>query len=186
MALVVLLKGINVGGHRSFRPRALADALVRYGAINVGAAGTLIIRKRISRQRLRAEIQKYLPFPAEIVICKGQDILRLTSEKPFDGQPSGRTVVRFVSVLARRSSPMIRPPLTLPPTGRWYVRCLLYDHPFMLGVHRREMRAVSFLGQLEKVVGVPMTIRGWSTIEAIADVLKQGGPTVRTLPHVAG
>jgi uncharacterized protein (DUF1697 family) len=173
MALVALLKGINVGGHRAFRPSVLAKALARFGAINVGAAGTFIIRKHISRRQLRAEIQEHLPFTAEIVICDGRDITRLAAQRPFAGQPSGRAVVRFVSVVARRGRPTTRPPLTLPLTGRWCVRCLIYQHPFVVGVHRREMRAISYLGQLERVVGAPMTTRGWNTIQAIARILEQ-------------
>ena len=173
MALVALLKGINVGGHRTFRPSTLAKALARFGVINVGAAGTFIIRKRVSRRQLWAEIRKHLPFTAEIVICAGRDILSLASQNPFAGQPSGRAVVPFVSVVAQRSRPTTRPPLALPPTGRWCVRFLAYQHPFVLGVHRREMRAISYLGQLEKVLGVPMTTRSWNTIQAIARILQE-------------
>ncbi len=39
MALVVFLRGVNVGGHRTFRPSLLARALSRYDVVNVGAAG---------------------------------------------------------------------------------------------------------------------------------------------------
>ena len=41
MALVVLLKGINVGGHRTFRP-----------VVNIGAAGTFVIRQPVTRTQL--------------------------------------------------------------------------------------------------------------------------------------
>ena len=62
MALVVLLKGVNVGGHRTFRPSALAEQLKHLGAVNIGAAGTLVIRRPVSRARLRVEIARRLPF----------------------------------------------------------------------------------------------------------------------------
>ena len=39
MALVVFFLGINVGGHRAFRPSVLAKELGIYDAVNVGAAG---------------------------------------------------------------------------------------------------------------------------------------------------
>jgi hypothetical protein len=45
MALIVFFRGINVGGHRTFRPSVLAEELGIYNAVNVGAAGTLVIRK---------------------------------------------------------------------------------------------------------------------------------------------
>ena len=49
MALVVLLRGVNVGGHRTFWPAALAGQLKHLGAVNIGAAGTFVIRERVGR-----------------------------------------------------------------------------------------------------------------------------------------
>ena len=56
MALVVFLKGINVGGHRTFRPSVLAKQLTRFDVVNVGAAGTFVIRRPTNRSQVRAEI----------------------------------------------------------------------------------------------------------------------------------
>ena len=36
MALIVFFRGINVGGHRAFRPSVLAKELGIYDAVNVG------------------------------------------------------------------------------------------------------------------------------------------------------
>src|SRR6185436_14460123 len=71
VALVVLLRGVNVGGHRAFRPSALAEKLKRLDAVNIGAAGTLVIRRPVTRAHLRAELIRNLPFDAEIMICDG-------------------------------------------------------------------------------------------------------------------
>jgi hypothetical protein len=60
MALVVLLKGINVGGHRIFRPSILADELKRFDVVNVGAAGTFVVRRTVSRTKLREELIRRL------------------------------------------------------------------------------------------------------------------------------
>lgn len=68
MALIVLLKGINVGGHRTCRPSVLATQLKHLQAVNVGAAGTFVIRKPVSRARLRAELTRRLPFEATVII----------------------------------------------------------------------------------------------------------------------
>src|SRR4029453_12933403 len=40
VALVFLLRGVNVGGHRTFRPTALTRQLKHLDAVNIGAAGT--------------------------------------------------------------------------------------------------------------------------------------------------
>ena len=43
MALVVFLRGVNVGGHRTFRPTTLTKQLKHLDAVNIGAAGTFVI-----------------------------------------------------------------------------------------------------------------------------------------------
>src|SRR5258707_6507570 len=90
VALVVFLRGINVGGHRSFRPTKLAEALKHLGAVNIGAAGTLVLRRRMTQAQARAEVARRLPFVAEIVVCEGRDIANLISKDPFDGQSARR------------------------------------------------------------------------------------------------
>jgi uncharacterized protein (DUF1697 family) len=83
VALVVLLRGLNVGGHRSFRPRVLADQLQHLGAVNIGAAGT-----------------------------------------------------------------------------------------FVIGLYRRHMKVIGYLGALDRLFGVPLTTRNWNTLAAVAAVLE--------------
>jgi uncharacterized protein (DUF1697 family) len=179
MALVVLLKGVNVGGHRTFRPSVLAKDLRRFDVINIGAAGTFVVRKPVSRARLRAELVRRLPFRADVMICDGRDVVRLAAGDPFGGQPSGPKIVRFVSALAKRRRPPARVPFDLPSTGTWGVRVLTCQDRFVLGLYRREMKAISYLGQLEKLLGVPVTTRNWNTILAIARVLSDGKAVVR-------
>src|SRR5262245_748703 len=174
MALVVLLKGINVGGHRTFRPSLLAKQLKQFDVVNVGATGTFVVRKPISQAKLRAAILRRLPFDANVMICRGSDVLRLTSRDPFAGQPSGPDVIRFVSVLAKRRPSSSALPLELPSDGKWCLRAVTQQGRFVLGVHRREMRAIGCLGQIEKIFGVPATTRGWNTIQAVARILKNG------------
>lgn len=174
MALVVLLKGVNVGGHRIFRPSVLAKELKRFDVVNVGAAGTFVVRQTVSRVRLRAELMRRLPFAAEVMICNGSDIIRLASGDPFAGQPSGPNIIRFVSVLAKRRQPLSPVPLKLPSGGEWCLRILTYQDRFVFGLYRRQMKAIGYLSQLEKVFGVPVTTRNWNTILAIVRILRNG------------
>ena len=174
MALVVLLKGVNVGGHRTFRPSILAKELSPLGVVNVGAAGTFVVRKTVSPAKLRAEIWRHVPFRPDVMICSGRDILRLTSTDPFAGQPSGPHIVRFVSVLAKRRQASFPVPMNLPPEGDWCLRILAHEGRFVLGQYRRHMKAIGYLSQLEKVFGVSVTTRNWNTMLAIVRILKSG------------
>ena len=88
MALVVFLRGVNVGGHRTFRPSVLAQELSEYDVVNVGAAGTFFVRKPQSRAKFRAALLPKLPFEADVMLCDGRDLLRLEMANPFGTQPS--------------------------------------------------------------------------------------------------
>src|SRR5947207_2298890 len=115
MALVVFLRGVNVGGHRTFRPSILAKELSNHDVVNVGAAGTFVVRKPGSRAKFRAELLRKLPFEAEVVLCNARDLIRLESENPFRTEPARPDVVRFVSVLSKAGRVRTSIPITLPP-----------------------------------------------------------------------
>ena len=172
MALVVFLRGVNVGGHKTFRPSALAKELKRFDVVNVGAAGTFVVRKPVSHAKLRAEILRRLPFEAQLMICDARDILRLVSSDPFPNHTLDRTITCFFSVLAAGRVASCTVPLSFPDSGRWCLKVLSRDDRFVLGQYRREMKAIGYLGQLDKVFGVPATTRSWNTILAIARILK--------------
>ena len=53
MALVVLLRGVNVGGHRTLRPAVLAKELADLDVVNIGAAGTFVIRQPVTHATAR-------------------------------------------------------------------------------------------------------------------------------------
>jgi len=140
--------------------------------VNIGAAGTFVVRKRISRAKLRAEVTRRLPFEADVVMCSGNDILGLAARNPFAGQPSGPAILQFVSVLAKRSRASFKVLLHVPSDGEWCVRVLARQDRFVIGLCRRQMKAIGYLGQFEKLFGVPATTRSWSTILTIARALK--------------
>jgi uncharacterized protein (DUF1697 family) len=174
VALVVLLRGVNVGGHRTFRPSMLAEQLKHLDAVNIGAAGTFVIRQPVSRAQLRVEFASRLPFDAEILICRGREIVRLMSRDFFSNHLVPPDIVRFVSVLSRvpRSAPST--PISFPSTGKWLMRILARENRFVFGLYRRHMKVISYLGALDRVFGVPVTTRNWNTITAIAKVLDSG------------
>ena len=171
-ALVVLLRGVNVGGHRTFRPAMLAEQLAHLGAVNIGAAGTFVIRRPVSRSHLRAELTRRLPFDTEIMICQGREIAGLLSRNPFTRQPVRPDIVRFVSVLSKRPRSTPSVPISLPPTGKWLLRILAMEGRFVFGVYRRHMKAIGHLGKIDRLVGIPATTRNWNTILAIATALE--------------
>jgi uncharacterized protein (DUF1697 family) len=172
MALIVFFRGINVGGHRAFRPSVLAKELGMYDAVNVGAAGTLVIRKPGSRAKFLAELRRKLPFEATIACCDGSDLIRLAMDNPFGAEPPRADVVQFVSILSAAGRRSISLPITLPEGGDWLVRIIGSKNRLVYGVYRRHMKTIGCLGQIDRLFGAPATTRSWSTILSVIRILK--------------
>jgi uncharacterized protein (DUF1697 family) len=180
MALIVFLRGINVGGHRAFRPSVLARELRTYDAINVGAAGTLVIRRPGSRAKFLAELRRKLTFDATIAFCDGNDLIRLEKDSPFSTQPPRADVVRFVSILSEAGRRRVSLPVVLPEGGKWFVRIIGSKNRLVYGVYRRHMKTIGYLSQLDKLFGARATTRSWSTILSVLRILKSQEPVEKT------
>ena len=173
MRSVVFLRAVNVGGTNRCQPAVIAEQLAKFDVVNIGAVGTFVVRTDVSESVLRNAFAKQLPFKCEIIICPARDIINLTANDPFAQQPSGENITRFVNVLAKRvhSSPSL--PLCLPSDDNWLLKIIAIRNRFVLGLYRRDMKAISYLGKLEKLFGVPATNRNWNTIKKVANILRQ-------------
>jgi uncharacterized protein (DUF1697 family) len=172
MRWVVFLRGVNVGKANRCQPAVIASQLSGLGVINIGAVGTFVVREDVNESALRTAIAKKLPFKCEIMICPARDIIKLASKDLFAGQPSGPDITRFVSVAAQPIA--TRPPLpfNLPSENEWLLKVIAIREKFILGLYRRQMKAIGYLGKIEKVLGVPATTRNWNTIEKIVKLLR--------------
>jgi uncharacterized protein (DUF1697 family) len=113
-----------------------------------------------------------LPFKCEIMICPASDIIKLASKDPFVRQPSGPDITRFVNVLAKRLPAPPALPLSLPSDDDWLLRVIAIQGRFVIGLYRRQMKAISYLGKIEKLLGVSATTRNWNTIQKVAKTLR--------------
>jgi hypothetical protein len=91
-------------------------------------------------------------------------------ENPFGA--SLPDIVRFVSILSKADRGLPSIPFTLPPDGKWFVRVIASKDRFVFGEYRRHMKTIGYFGQIDKLFGVPATIRNWSTILAVVRILK--------------
>jgi len=172
MALIVFFRGINVGGHRAFRPSVLAKELGNYDTVNVGAAGTLVVRKPGPQAKFLAELRGKLPFEATIAVCNGSDLIRLEKDNPFGTKPPPADVVQFVSILSKAARRKVSLPVALPEGGEWLVRITGSKNRLVYGVYRRRMKTIGCLGQIDRIFGAPATTRSWNTIRSVVRILK--------------
>jgi uncharacterized protein (DUF1697 family) len=168
---VVFLRAVNVGGANRCQPAAIAKQLAKFGVINIGAVGTFVVREDVSESTVRAAIARKLPFKCEIMICPARDIMKLASKDPFSEQPSGPNITRFVNVLAKRLPSPPSLPLSLPSDDDWLLKIIAIENRFVLGLYHRQMKAISYLGKIEKLLGVPATTRNWNTIQKVVQIL---------------
>ena len=175
MRWVVFLRGVNVGKGNRCRPAVIARQLSKFGVINIGAVGTFVVREDVSEPVLRGAIAKKLPFQCEIMICSARDIISLASRNPFTEYASDPNVIRFVNVLAKRLPSPPSLPFCLPSDDDWLLKIIAIETRFVLGLYRRQMKAITYLGKIEKLLGVPATNRNWNTIEKVAKILELNG-----------
>jgi uncharacterized protein (DUF1697 family) len=171
MKRVVFLRAVNVGKANRCRPALIAKQLSKFGVVNIGAVGTFVVREDVSEPALRAAIAKKLPFKSEIMICPARDVIKLASKDPSVRQPSGPDIMRFVNVLAKRLPSPPALPLSLPSDDDWLIKIIAIQGRFVLGLYRRQMKTISYLGKIERLFGVPATNRNWNTIKKVAEIL---------------
>jgi len=177
MAWVVFLRAVNVGGTNRCQPAQIAKQLAKFGAVNIGAVGTFVVRENVSESTLRnafaVQLAKTFGVKCEIMICPARDIVKLASKDPFARVPSGTDITRFVSVLHKRPRDLPALPLSLPSDGDWLLKIIATQDRFVLGVYRRHMKAIGYLGKIEKLLGVAATTRNWNTILKVAQILSE-------------
>jgi uncharacterized protein (DUF1697 family) len=170
---VVFLRGANVGGKNVFRPAQLAASLSHLDVVNVGAAGTFVIRGKTSVAAIRRELVQRLPFECHIGIRPADEILELVRADPFAGVRFSREMRGWVAVLGGKPKSQPTLPMTFPKGKEWSVRLERVSGAFAIGLwHLRRKGFVFPSNSVEAVLGVPATTRWWETFGRIAAVLE--------------
>ena len=171
MPHIVLLRGVNVGGHRVFRPAQLPAQLPELGLVNIGAAGTFVVRERVSPERIRAALAKALPFATAIVIVDASEFRSLAAADPLAEYAGQKDITRFVTVLSEEPDAEPILPVEFKDGRRWLIRVVGRTGPFALGVYRRDPKTIGLLSRVDRLFDVPLTTRNWNTIGAVVKAL---------------
>jgi uncharacterized protein (DUF1697 family) len=166
-AWVVFLRGVNVGGNKTFRPAALAAEL---GYQNIGAAGTFVVPGG-SERAVRAAIVKRLAFAAEVMVCRAEEIVDLVRAAPARKLAAG--VKPYVSILGAPPLEATAVPVARPTEKAWQVKIERVVGRYAIGVWRRlgTGRMLYPNEVVEKTLGVSATTRGWDTLTAVYERL---------------
>ena len=172
-ASVVFLRGVNVGGARVFRPKVFSDGLDHLGCINVGAAGTFVIRERIAEAKLRTEFTRRLPFETHMMILKADTIIAIVDRNPFADGKHDKKLRRFGSVMSKAPVKIPSLPLPEPAGAKWLTKLTGVEDKLawgwwrtLDGIHFRDPNML-----VEQHLGVKATTRNWNTFEKIREIL---------------
>jgi uncharacterized protein (DUF1697 family) len=171
MAHVVFLRAANVGGRNVFRPAQLVKALARLDVVNVGAAGTFVVRGKAGAAEIRREVLALLPFTPTLAVVKASEVVALVESAPFAGVRFSKGRRGWVAVMDAK--PRLRPalPVVVPAGGAWKVRLERVHGRFALGLLQRGPGGSVYPSDVvERVLGVSATTRWWETLERVAAI----------------
>jgi uncharacterized protein (DUF1697 family) len=171
MAWVVLLRAVNVGGGRRLLTREFAQQVPELDLVNVGAAGTFVARTTAPEQRVRAVIERALPFATDVLVCPGEEIEAIVRNDPFPRLPP--TTKPCLTVLVSMPTATLTVPHYVPAAPKWEVKVIEVRGRYFLSVYRRWGGRLTYPNPvIEKALHVGATTRGWSTVVALDTILR--------------
>ena len=171
MPTAIFLRAVNVGGTKVFRPAQLVKPLAHLGLVNIGAAGTFVVKERLSDTAIRAELMEHLPEGAEAFFAKGSEVAALVAKPPFPAKPFPDEHSRYITIFAKAPG-TVKLPRDYPPGKDWECRVYAVQGRFLSSIRRMHSDPGTFpLKQLEKEFGARGTTRNWNTIVKVAAAL---------------
>jgi hypothetical protein len=169
VALVVFLRGVNLGRHGRFLPAQLARDLAFEP--NIGATGTFVVRAPVAR----TTVLRDPPMPRlriRLIIVKGRSC-RICARQPFGRhRPAQRTALCGDHAQTSSQGPDL--PLIVPPNDDWQVKVVTVAGQLVASVWRHEPgmpRPLYPNAVIEKQFGVATT-RNWNTVSTICKILQ--------------
>jgi len=168
VATVVLLRGFNLGNRR-FSTKAIEKDLSDLDAVNVGAAGTFVVRGKVADAALLKRLADAIPFEPRAILLKPAEVEAAVAAGEAIAIPAG-AAARFGTALAKPAKAAL--PIQAPEGKVWGVRCLAQEGRIVLGVRNRtDLTGVYPNEVVMKAWGVDATTRDWPTWEKIGKLL---------------
>src|SRR5258706_7844026 len=154
MPHVVFLRAANVGGKNVFRPAQLVADLAHLDVVNVGAAGTFVVRGPASAAAIRREILARLPFEPGIAVRPAREIVALVQSRPFARVKLTKDLRAWVAVLCGRAAARPTLPLDRPAGKQWSVRVDRLEGAYAIGLLQRREKVSLYPNQVvEQALG---------------------------------
>jgi uncharacterized protein (DUF1697 family) len=170
---VVLLRGINVGRHRRVTMADLRASLARAGYPDVETyvqSGNLLVETRISAARLAAEVEAALHadlgLDVDAVVRTGAQLRKVLAANPFVGEGLATSALHVGYCKSKPARAGIHA-LATRDFGR--DRATVVGADVYLCYPDGQGRSKMSGAVLEKLLGVPITVRNWNVTSALAE-----------------
>ena len=166
------MRAANVGGTNVFRPAQLASRLKRLDLVNIGAAGTFVVRASASAADIRQAFAAALPFEPVLAIRPAREVVALVRAQPFQAVTLSKDLRGWIGVMTDRPRQQPALPHLMPAGPGWHFRLDTVTGRFAVGLLRRQPERQIYPGAaMEAAFGVPLTVRWWETFVKIAALL---------------
>ena len=176
---VVLLRGINVGGHNKIPMAELRALAEEQGLLEVQtyiASGNLLCRSSLAagtiERRMEKAIEKRLGFFVTVVVRSDAEWFELAEGSPFPEAEAERSNLLHVGLakgeIAADAAESLGRFLTNGECVETFGRGVWIDYPNGAGRSKVTPKA------LDSSFGTPITSRNWRTVLKIAELLRAG------------
>jgi len=166
MTQVLLLRGINVGGHGKLPMSLLKQALIAAGAERPETyiqSGNAVFAGDVDLETILEEVEARAGFSPEAVIIEAEEFLRMVAANPFSEAVSDPKSLHLFFL----SEPSLATAADLAAASADHEGAILQGP--VLYLHTPDYLSGSELAsKLDRVLGVRSTGRNWRTVEKLA------------------
>lgn len=178
MRYVILLRGINVGGHKKVPMATLREVLTQAGFSDVKtllASGNVVLespKKSISdlENRISALLEAAFGFTIPVLVRTGEDILNIIREDPFQDIEVHKDIRFYVTFLKKDPENPIEAPWA---SAEGSYRILAVKDRMLLSVlDVSQKKTVDAMQEQGNALGKEITTRNWNTVMKIGKLLQ--------------
>ena len=170
---VVLLRGINVGRHRRVTMADLRASLAAAGYPDVETyvqSGNLLVETRVGTARLTSDVERALRsdlgLDIDVVVRTGAQLRKVLAREPFRSERLPTSALHFGFAKTKPSAAGTR---ALAARDFDRDRATVVGSDVYLCYPNGQGRSKMSGAALEKVLGVPITVRNWNVTTALAE-----------------
>lgn len=175
---IVLLRGINVGGHKKVPMAELKKMFAGMGFENVQTllnSGNVVFdgkkeKELVLIQKIGKQLESTFGFTVNVMLRSAEEIQQLLALAPFKNTEVDKNTRLYVTFLTEKPSSVLELPYSSPENDFSILQKT--DREIFSVLNIKTARSVDAMAFLEKEFGKNVTTRNWNTLVKIAGLTK--------------